>query len=110
MCVERIPSMLRDLEAHEGPKKYILASYIIDPVKVLREDFSKFSEMIQTTLDLDMAEKGEFVVQPDIDENFYRTLFYIITSLHIMYSYLVFSIFVNCQKSVVILFLFNNDS
>ncbi|OXA56996.1 DNA mismatch repair protein Msh2 [Folsomia candida] len=61
--------MLEDLKTHEGEKQHVLQSWFIDPLTTLDEELSKFKELIQTTLDLEMAGKGEYVVQADFDES-----------------------------------------
>ncbi|ODN00753.1 DNA mismatch repair protein Msh2 [Orchesella cincta] len=70
MCISRLPNLLTDLEAHDGPKSHVLASYFCEPIKAMQEDLNKFNEMISTTLDIAMAEKGDFVVKSDIHEDF----------------------------------------
>lgn len=70
LCIVKLPNFLKDLEAHDGPKAHVLESNFIQPLKNLQDDFSKYAEMVKTTLDLEMADKGEFVVRPEIHEDF----------------------------------------
>lgn len=67
--------MLEDLKTHEGEKQHVLQSWFIDPLTTLDEELSKFKELIQTTLDLEMAGKGEYVVQADFDESLLGNLY-----------------------------------
>ncbi|CAL8100976.1 unnamed protein product [Orchesella dallaii] len=69
-CISRLPNLLKDLEAHDGSKGHILASNFCEPIKSMLDDLNKFNEMVSTTLDIEMAEKGDFVVRPDFAESF----------------------------------------
>lgn len=70
VCIYKLPNLIQDLEKHESDKRHVLDSYFIDPIKLLQEDFNKFAEMVNETLDVDMAEKGDFIVRKDIHEDF----------------------------------------
>jgi len=61
--------MLVDLKNHESEKQIVLQSVIIEPLDNLNSDLSKFRELVEGTVDLDMAEKGEYVVRADFDES-----------------------------------------
>jgi hypothetical protein len=41
---------------------------LIACVQVLIEDFAKYMELIETTIDLDLVAQHEFVIRPTIDE------------------------------------------
>lgn len=62
--------MLEDLKAHESEKQHILKSWFIDPLDGLYEELTKFKELVESTLDLELADKGEFIVNPSFDETF----------------------------------------
>lgn len=64
----KLPNLMRDLVAYEGDKRHILESYFIDPLKRLQEDFNTFAEMVTETLDVGMANMGEFVVKASLTE------------------------------------------
>jgi DNA mismatch repair protein MSH2 len=64
----KLPKLISDLDAHESPKKKVLTAYFVDPLNGLKEDCSNFVEMIETTLDLKLADQGEFMIRPDFDD------------------------------------------
>lgn len=41
-----------------------LNTMIIEPLKELIEDMDKFQQLVEQTIDLDAAEKGDFMVNP----------------------------------------------
>jgi len=41
-----------------------LKAMITDPLKELIEDMDKFQQLVEQTIDLDAAEKGDFMVNP----------------------------------------------
>lgn len=69
MCLTKLPKLIEDLDGFDASKKSVLISYFVDPLNSLKEDSTKFVEMIETTLDVNLAEHGEFMIKPEFDEN-----------------------------------------
>jgi len=53
-----------------GSQDPTMIAMLIDPLKDQLEEMEKFQEMIESTLDLDVVDRGEFLVKPSFDENF----------------------------------------
>lgn len=47
-----------------------LRAVIIDPLTELVEDMEKFQQLVEQTIDLDAAEKGDFMVNPGFADDF----------------------------------------
>lgn len=47
-----------------------LKTMIIDPLKELIEDMDKFQQLVEQTIDLEAAEKGDFMVNPGFADDF----------------------------------------
>lgn len=54
--------------ADEG-KEAVLQGLFVKPLAELEKDFSKYLEMVETTMDLEAAESGDFMVKPDFDDD-----------------------------------------
>ena len=65
----KLPKLIEDLEALDAPQKNVMISYFVDPLNALKEDSLKFVEMIESTLDVNLADQGEFMIKPEFDEN-----------------------------------------
>lgn len=59
--------MVQDLQQHDSDKKHVLLALFIEPISVLDDELSKFKELVETTVDLEMAGRGEYFVRPDFD-------------------------------------------
>ncbi|CAL4080919.1 unnamed protein product, partial [Meganyctiphanes norvegica] len=68
-CVERLPNLCGAIAQYDGPHSTALAAVFTTPIQEMLTDLNKFQEMIETTVDMEMAGQGEFVIKPDFDEN-----------------------------------------
>ncbi|XP_018354792.1 PREDICTED: DNA mismatch repair protein Msh2 [Trachymyrmex septentrionalis] len=62
LCVSYLPKLLEQLLLEKNVTA--LNTMIIEPLKELIEDMDKFQQLIEQTIDLDAAEKGDFMVNP----------------------------------------------
>ncbi|CAG5028212.1 unnamed protein product [Parnassius apollo] len=64
-AIDRLPSLLQCLGQAESATVH---SSLAEPISELHGDLDKFQQMIETTVDMDAVDRGEFLVKPSFDE------------------------------------------
>ena len=60
--------MLTSLSSHNGCHSALVKEVLATPLSELLTDFSKFVELVETTIDLELTEHHEFLIKPSFDE------------------------------------------
>ncbi|CAH2047203.1 unnamed protein product, partial [Iphiclides podalirius] len=64
-AIDRLPSLLQCLAQADSAT---IHSSLAEPISELHGDLEKFQQMIETTVDMEAVERGEFLVKPSFDE------------------------------------------
>lgn len=67
-AVQILPSLTDVLNRYNGNHDSLLKEVFITPLEDLGDDFIKYREMIETTIDLDMVQHHEYLIKPSFDE------------------------------------------
>ncbi|XP_050584471.1 DNA mismatch repair protein Msh2 isoform X1 [Bombus affinis] len=65
MCISHLPRLLEQLS---NINVIALKTMFSDPLSELIKDMDKFQQMVEQTIDLDSAEKGDFLVRAEFDD------------------------------------------
>lgn len=71
-ALQRLPAAVSALAAHSGPHSPLLMEAVGTPLSELQDDFSKFAQLVEATVNLDLVEHHEFMVKPSMDEGLQR--------------------------------------
>lgn len=63
-----LPKLLEQLRPEANVTA--LQAMVVDPLRELIEDMDKFQQLVEQTIDLDAAEKGDFMVNPGFADDF----------------------------------------
>ncbi|VUZ39515.1 unnamed protein product [Hymenolepis diminuta] len=63
-----IPEAINHLQRSENRHSALLEHVFISDLRTAAENFDKFTQMIESTLDLEAAKENEFLIRPDFDE------------------------------------------
>jgi DNA mismatch repair protein MSH2 len=66
-AVGRVPQLIQSLDGHDDCPA--LCCTFVEPLKDLLNDMQRFQEMVETTLDMDQVDRGEFLVKPSFDDD-----------------------------------------
>ncbi|CAF3906552.1 unnamed protein product [Rotaria sordida] len=69
VAVNKMPKLIEYISEFNGPNKDVLNHLIIQPLQGMIEIFSKYIEMIETTMDLDRIGNHEYIIKPDYDKD-----------------------------------------
>ncbi|XP_003441937.1 DNA mismatch repair protein Msh2 [Oreochromis niloticus] len=66
-AVSQIPTLITALERYSGSYKVLLNAVFLSPLRDLQTDFTKYQEMIETTLDMNQIDHHEYLVKASFD-------------------------------------------
>ncbi|XP_077488845.1 DNA mismatch repair protein spel1 [Amblyomma americanum] len=68
-CLQTLPKLREALtKAAESRQSTLLTSLFATPLEGLEGDFSNYQEMVESTLDFEAVEQGDFLVKPEFDD------------------------------------------
>lgn len=67
-ALHRLPSFTGVLSGYQGDHHELIRDCFTTPLQDLVEDFQKFSELVETTVDLNQVENHEYLIKASFDE------------------------------------------
>ncbi|CAF3356264.1 unnamed protein product [Rotaria socialis] len=69
VAVNKMPKLVEYINDFNGPTKDVLHHLVVQPIQGMIDIFSKYIEMIETTIDLNRIGNHEYVIKPDYDKD-----------------------------------------
>ncbi|XKL61911.1 hypothetical protein PGB90_001744 [Kerria lacca] len=67
--ISKLPSLIKTLKScDDGNPHHTLQSAFISTLEEQYQDMAKFQEMMESTLDMSLVDRGEFLIRPEFDE------------------------------------------
>lgn len=67
LCVSYLPVLLELLSS--GEVTPIMNAMFVEPLRELISDMDKYQQMVEQTIDIEAAQKNDFLVRADFDED-----------------------------------------
>uniref|UniRef100_T1IP55 DNA mismatch repair protein MSH2 n=1 Tax=Strigamia maritima TaxID=126957 RepID=T1IP55_STRMM len=67
-AISRLTNLISMLEQYSGEKEHVLNEMFCKPLNELGKQFNKFQKLAESTIDIEKANNGEYVVNPEFDE------------------------------------------
>ncbi|XP_062510244.1 DNA mismatch repair protein Msh2-like isoform X2 [Corticium candelabrum] len=71
--LSRLPVVVAALENYSGKYSCLVHEVFVGELKELCEDFQKYLDLVETTVDLTQVENHEFLIKPEFDESLQDT-------------------------------------
>ncbi|CAF1354992.1 unnamed protein product [Rotaria magnacalcarata] len=69
VAVNKMPKLVEYINDFNGPTKDVLHHLVVQPIQGMIDIFSKYIEMIETTIDLNRIGNHEYVIKPGYDKD-----------------------------------------
>ena len=69
VALKQLPSVVECLSNYDGDSQTLLNCKYISPLREFIEDFSMYFELIETTVDLEQCNRGEYFIKSSFDED-----------------------------------------
>jgi DNA mismatch repair protein MSH2 len=66
--LSRLPVLVDCLLENQGDHAAVLIDVLIQPLRNANEKLVKLKEMVETTIDLNQADRGDFIIKADFDD------------------------------------------
>ncbi|EDQ85301.1 uncharacterized protein MONBRDRAFT_34327 [Monosiga brevicollis MX1] len=73
MAVKRLPDLIEHLQDFEGTHATLLHKQFLEDFTTLFEDFEKYLELVERTIDLEQADHQNYFIKPTFNEDMQKT-------------------------------------